>query len=224
MTILVDSSGFCQQQFRRQIEVLKPENEKKATGQKSSVKKSLSFKDISNSVVNTDSDHSKLSTLNRADSPQEAGELFLSYLNMEDLLERSSTEAKVVIVNPGGHVETFSLFHDKTKSIIVNLCRKTLKTVANLTFEHPNIWEELPDPLRRTVSKEFQEYCNNATDSVLKKSRADDLATFLNKVLVHEVDVWCRGVRVLAEKLGRPVSQNRYPIYDQNLRFSLPYL
>ena len=32
---------------------------------------------------------------------------------------------------------------------------------------------------------------------------------------------------VLAEKLGRgvrPVSQNPYPIYDQNLRFSLPYL
>ena len=35
------------------------------------------------------------------------------------------------------------------------------------------------------------------------------------------------GGGVLAEKLGRgvrPVSQNPYPIYDQNLRFSLPYL
>ena len=32
---------------------------------------------------------------------------------------------------------------------------------------------------------------------------------------------------VLPEKLGRcvrPASQNPYPIYDQNLRFSLPYL
>ena len=32
---------------------------------------------------------------------------------------------------------------------------------------------------------------------------------------------------VLEEKLGRgvrPASQNPYPIYDQNLRFSLPYL
>ena len=32
---------------------------------------------------------------------------------------------------------------------------------------------------------------------------------------------------VLPEKLGRgvrPASQNLYPIYDQNLRFSLPYL
>ena len=94
---------------------------KKATGQKSSAKKSLSFKDVSSSVVNTDSDHNELSSLN-------------TYLNVEDLLESSSTEAKVVIVNPGGRVETFSSFHDKTKSIIVNLCRKKWKTVANLTF------------------------------------------------------------------------------------------
>ena len=62
MTILVDSSGFCQQLFHRQIEVLKPEKGKKATGQKSSAKKSLSFKDVSSSVVNTDSDHNELST------------------------------------------------------------------------------------------------------------------------------------------------------------------
>ena len=36
-----------------------------------------------------------------------------------------------------------------------------------------------------------------------------------------------RGGGVLPEKLGggvRPASQNPYPIYDQNLRYSLPYL
>ena len=35
------------------------------------------------------------------------------------------------------------------------------------------------------------------------------------------------GAGVLPQKLGRgvrPASQNPYPIYDQNLRFSLPYL
>jgi len=35
------------------------------------------------------------------------------------------------------------------------------------------------------------------------------------------------GGGVLPEKLGRgvrPASQNPYPIYDQNLQFSLPYL
>ena len=36
-----------------------------------------------------------------------------------------------------------------------------------------------------------------------------------------------RGGGVLPEKLGggvRPASQNPYPIYDQNLRYSLPHL
>ena len=36
-----------------------------------------------------------------------------------------------------------------------------------------------------------------------------------------------KGGGVLPEKLGagvRPASQNPYPIYDQNLRFFLPYL
>ena len=36
-----------------------------------------------------------------------------------------------------------------------------------------------------------------------------------------------RGGGVLPLKLGegvRPASQNLYPIYDQNLRYSLPYL
>ena len=38
---------------------------------------------------------------------------------------------------------------------------------------------------------------------------------------------WGGGGGVLPKKLGRgvrPVSQNPYPIYDQNLWFSLPYL
>ena len=38
---------------------------------------------------------------------------------------------------------------------------------------------------------------------------------------------WPPREGVLPEKLGRgvrPASQNPYPIYDQNLRFSLPYL
>jgi len=40
-------------------------------------------------------------------------------------------------------------------------------------------------------------------------------------------EVSARGGGVLPEKFGggvRPASQNPYPIYDQNLRFSLPYL
>ena len=61
----------------------------------------------------------------------------------------------------------------------------------NLTFAHPNVQEELMDALRRSVSKEFEEYCNNATDSVLKKSRPEDLAAFSNKVWLHKTEIWC---------------------------------
>jgi len=41
------------------------------------------------------------------------------------------------------------------------------------------------------------------------------------------VDGLAPGEGVLPEKLGGgvwPASQNPYPIYDQNLRYSLPYL
>ena len=44
------------------------------------------------------------------------------------------------------------------------------------------------------------------------------------------ISILCKrpgGGGVLPKKLGRgvrPASQNPYPIYDQNLRFSLPYL
>lgn len=53
---------------------------------------------------------------------------------MEDLFESLSIEVKVVIVNLGGCVEMFSLFYDKMKLIIVNLCRKKWKMVVNLIF------------------------------------------------------------------------------------------
>ena len=40
-------------------------------------------------------------------------------------------------------------------------------------------------------------------------------------------EIWSIPGGVLTEKFGRgvrPAFQNPYPIYDQNLRFSLPYL
>ena len=76
-------------------------------------------------------------------SPQEASEIASSNLNVEDLLESTTTEVKVVIVNPSGRVEMFSSFQDKTKSMIANLCRRRWKTVANLAFAHPNVRVEI---------------------------------------------------------------------------------
>ena len=124
-------------------------------------------------------------------SPQQRAEIASAHLNVEDLLESSTTEVKVVVVKPSDKVDSFSRFEDKTKSMIVNLCKKQWKTVANLAFSHPNVRDELSEPLQKVVCMEFQEFCNTSTDSVLKKTRPEDLAAFSNKVLVHEAEVWC---------------------------------
>ena len=117
------------------------------------------------------------------------------HLNVEDLIGKQATELKVVVVNPGGRVENYCFFNDKTKSMVLNLCRKNGKTVASLTFQHPHVREELCEPLRKAVSGEFKEYCTESTDSVLQKSSPEDLALAvaldLAKILVHEAEVWC---------------------------------
>lgn len=101
-------------------------------------------------------------------------EIALSHMNVEELLESSVTEVKVVIVNPNRSVETFSSFDNKMKLMIANLYRKRWKTVVNLAFAIKDVRDKLADPLRRTIAVEFQEYCNNTTDSELKKSRPHD--------------------------------------------------
>lgn len=72
-------------------------------------------------------------------SPRQSGKIASTHLNVEDLLQSTTTEVKVVVVNPSGNVDSFSRFKGKTKSMIVNLCKKRLKTVANLAFSHPNV-------------------------------------------------------------------------------------
>lgn len=112
-------------------------------------------------------------------------------LNVDDLLGKQTSQLKVVIVAPSVHVESHRSFDDKTKSVIVNLCRKNWKTVANSLFQQPRVREKLEQPLRRAVSADFKEYCSTQTDSVLKKSSPEDLASFSTKVLVHKAEVWC---------------------------------
>ena len=101
MTILVDSSGFCQQPFHRQIEVLKPEKGRKQLDKNLQRKNPYDlemFRALWLTLTAITTKSLRSSTLNTAnDSPHEAGELFLSYLNVEDVLESSSTEVKVVL-------------------------------------------------------------------------------------------------------------------------------
>ena len=91
-------------------------------------------------------------------------------LNIDNLLGKRATEHKVVVVNPNGRIENYCSFAEyKTTSMIINLCRKYWKTVANLTFQHAR--EELCEPLRKAVSGEF-----------LQKSSPEDLAALSKKI------------------------------------------
>jgi len=151
---------------------------RKTSRESSASKKSLKFSDIPPPSL----------TANNIPSitPEEItpSEIAFSHMNVEELLKSSATEVKVVIVNPNPRVETFSSFDHKRKSMIANLCRKRCKTATNLAFTIQDVQDELADPLRITIAGKFLEYCNNTTDSVLKKSRLDDLASFTNELKV----------------------------------------
>ena len=125
------------------------------------------------------------------DETTESRDCALSALNIEELIERSSTQVKVVIVFPNGKVETRSSFHDGIKSTIVNLARANLKAVANIVFKLPNIQGHLLESLRRTVANEFRTYCQDSSESVLKGNTPLEVAAFSNKILVHDAELSC---------------------------------
>ena len=155
---------------------------KKGNKRDAGVKKSLNFaKELTSTDENEETSNVEV----------RSAEQRCDLLNVDDLLGKQTSQLKVVIVAPSGRIENHSTFDDKTKSMIINLCRKNWKTVANSFFQQPNVREELAEPLRKVVSAEFKEYCSTSTDSVLKKCSPEDLASFSNKVLVHEAEVWC---------------------------------
>ena len=154
---------------------------KKGHRRNTDVKKTLNFAEISNSE--NDENVEPLNVRLRDQGCHN--------LNVDGLTGNQTSQVKVVIVAPSGRVETHTSFDDKTKSMIVNLCRKNWQTVANSVFQQPHLREELVGPLCKAVDSEFKEYCSNSTDSVLKKSTPEELAAFSNKILVHEAEVWC---------------------------------
>lgn len=60
-------------------------------------------------------------------------------LNVDDMLGKQTSQLKTWIVALSGLVENYSSFDDKTKSMIVNLCRKNWKTIANSFCQQPNV-------------------------------------------------------------------------------------
>ena len=105
-----------------------------------------------------------------------------------------------MIANPNKTVSTHSNFGEETKSLILNIVRKNWLAAANIIFKHHEIRRELIGPLRKTVRDEFHSYCGNSSESVLQAKSPVDVASFSNKVLVHEVELACLfGMRAWTE-------------------------
>lgn len=134
---------------------------------------------------------------------------FAAELNVEILCGKQTTQLKVLIVNPNGRIDSHCSFDDEMKSIFLN-------TVPNMTMKHSHVRQELVESLRKAVAEEFREYCGDTTDSMLRKSSPEDLAVFSNRILAHEVEIWCPvwiaclkgacNVKELAEENGKAVN------------------
>lgn len=57
--------------------------------------------------------------------------------------------------------------------------------MANTSFDHAELKEELPAALERNVSEEFREYC--LSDSVLKGCDTDQLSSLNNRLVLREI-------------------------------------
>ena len=118
-------------------------------------------------------------------------EFVLSALNVEKLVGKSSTEVKTVIVFPGGKIESRSNFDEEIKSLIISLTRGNLKAFSNTIFKVQNIREHLLESLERTIGIEFKTYCQDKSESILNGTSPAEIASFSNKILVHEAEVLC---------------------------------
>ena len=103
----------------------------------------------------------------------------LSALNIDELIEKKTTQVKTVIVYPNGRVDTYESFDNITKTLLINLALKKWNVVANVIFKQPKLKKQLHEPLKRTVNTEFKEYCSNSgeSESMLKQVHPTDFQT-----------------------------------------------
>ena len=98
------------------------------------------------------------------------------------------------------------------------------------------MWDEFTQrPFPVSNARQFLVYCAtikafNVPNRTQKEGKPLSLVFWYNTITIVDYFSIKRGKSrggVLPEKFGRgvrPASQNPYPIFDQNLRFSLPYL
>ena len=83
-------------------------------------------------------------------------------------------------------------------------------------------WENLAPRPQKSLTQPWPQQTKQQTITLITTKQ-----TWLNNRWTKTIDNIPGGGGVLPEKSGggvRPASQIPYPIYDQNLRFSLPYL
>ena len=83
------------------------------------------------------------------DGENMAADNILSALNIDELVEKKTTQVKTVIVYPNGRVSTYESFNNITKSLLINLTLKKWNVVANVIFKHPTLKKQLYEPLKQ---------------------------------------------------------------------------
>lgn len=128
----------------------------------------------------------------------------LSELNVDDLSDSSTTQHKVVLLDPNNRLYTRTSFTEDTESLRVNVCRGRWDTVANLAFKHADLRLRLLQPLWKRVSQQFEEYCSDSAKSFLREITPSKLVDFSNEALIkveERCPFWRKGACLGAIRL-----------------------
>ena len=128
----------------------------------------------------------------RLDYSKSVEDVMLSKLNIDDLNfddNPPTSHIKVLIAYPSGNITVNSNFDNESKCIIANICLSNWRTVANSICRHRKLYFEFLKTLQNEANKEFANF--SKSDSCLKITSPDQLSTFSNRTLWHEVSVYC---------------------------------
>lgn len=120
---------------------------------------------------------------------QDIENVLLSKLNVDDLDTSKCSQVKIVLAYPSGNVIVKSNFDTELKSIITNICLSRWNTVIRALFAHSILNAELLNFLELKSEQEIKRYAK--TESCLKSTSPDQLASFSNKILCKELEVNC---------------------------------
>jgi hypothetical protein len=109
-------------------------------------------------------------------------------MNIDTIIpNEKESQVRVMIAYPNSRIVVKESFDKLTSSLIKNVALKNWSTVANVVFKHTDIREHLPKVLNREIGAEFRSL---SSDSILGGSSPEELASFSNKILLHEVNVF----------------------------------